>query len=110
MTDPADTTPQDLIRAAEIGKQAGLNFVYAGNLPGMVGDFENTRCPHCRELLIERYGYLITGYHITAQGTCPKCSAAIPGRWDPAFRGQISARPFLPRTRVRRPALNILDA
>ena len=109
MSDPDDTTPDKLIRAGEIGKKAGLHFVYAGNLPGMVGDFENTRCPRCQELLIERYGYLITGYHLTTEGTCPKCSTAIPGRWDPAFNGQISARPFLPRTRIRRNVLHVLD-
>ncbi len=65
MTDPENTRPETLMRAAEIGKKAGLRYVYAGNLPGMVGDWENTRCPNCRELLIERNGYLITGYHLT---------------------------------------------
>ncbi len=48
MTDPENTTAKTLIRAAEIGKSAGLRYVYAGNLPGMVGDWENTRCPNCR--------------------------------------------------------------
>jgi pyruvate formate lyase activating enzyme len=52
MTDPENTSAQTLIRAVEIGKRAGLRHVYAGNLPGMVGDWENTRCPNCRELLI----------------------------------------------------------
>jgi pyruvate formate lyase activating enzyme len=54
MTDPENTSAETLIRAAEIGKKAGLRYVYAGNLPGEVGDLENTRCPSCRELLIER--------------------------------------------------------
>lgn len=97
MTDPADTTPEDLMRAAEIGKKAGLRFIYAGNLPGEVGDLENTRCPNCRTLLIERYGYLITGYHLTPNGACPKCATAIPGRWAPEFQGQVIASPYLPR-------------
>lgn len=97
MTDPADTTPEDLMRAAEIGKKAGLRFIYAGNLPGRVGDLENTRCPNCRTLLIERYGYLITGYHLTPNGACPKCATAIPGRWAPEFQGQVIASPYLPR-------------
>ena len=44
MDDPDDTQAKDLLRAVEIGKQAGLRFVYAGNLPGMVGDHEDTRC------------------------------------------------------------------
>src|SRR5215471_20636196 len=57
MTDPENTNPATLLRAAEIGRKAGLRYIYAGNLPGEVGDLENTRCPKCRELLIERYGY-----------------------------------------------------
>jgi pyruvate formate lyase activating enzyme len=89
------------MRAAEIGKKGGLHYVYAGNLPGMVGDWENTRCPNCRELLIERSGYLITGYHLTPQGGCPSCGASIPGRWDRAFQRQITAHPFVPRTHTR---------
>src|ERR1700746_1282009 len=78
------------------GKTAGLRYVYAGNLPGRVRDWENTRCPNCRELLIGRHGYLITGYFLTSQGCCPSRGASIPGRWDPAFRGQITDRPFVP--------------
>jgi len=109
MTDPENTSPETLIRAAAIGKKAGLHCVYAGNLPGMVGDFENTRCPDCQELLIERYGYLIMGYHLTPQGCCPSCGTGIPGRWDPAFRGQITARPFVPRTRSRSNLLPVLS-
>jgi pyruvate formate lyase activating enzyme len=42
MTDPENTRPETLMRAAEIGKSAGLRYVYAGNLPGMVGHWENT--------------------------------------------------------------------
>lgn len=95
MSEPESTPAETLVRAAEIGRQAGLHFVYAGNCPGRVGDYENTYCPSCRELLIERYGYFITGYHLTPEGACPKCAAKIPGRWDAAFAGQISARPFL---------------
>lgn len=99
MTDPANTTPEMLMRGAEIGRTAGLRYVYAGNLPGRVGDLENTRCHNCKALLIERYGYLITGYHLTPNGCCPKCGIAIPGRWAASFGGQITAHPFLPRGR-----------
>ncbi len=81
MTDPRDTTARDLVQAAEIGKEAGLYFVYAGNLPGRVGPWENTYCPACNYLLIERYGYWLRGYHLTAQGACPACGANIPGLW-----------------------------
>jgi pyruvate formate lyase activating enzyme len=96
MTDPDDTSPETLLRAAQIGKRAGLRYIYAGNLPGQVGDLENTRCPDCHELLVERYGYLITGYHLTPDGRCPKCARLIPGRWDTVFRRQITDRPFVP--------------
>jgi pyruvate formate lyase activating enzyme len=101
MTDPDDTTAETLLRAAEIGKRAGLRFIYAGNLPGQVGDLENTRCPECRELVIERYGYLITSYRLTPNGSCPSCGTSVPGRWAPSFQGQITAYPFLPRLRRR---------
>ncbi len=97
MTEPDNTGIGDLLRAASIGKRAGLRYVYAGNLPGMVGDLENTRCPQCGELLIERYGYHIRRYSLSSEGNCPKCSNPIPGRWAEAFRGQISDRPYVPR-------------
>ena len=89
-------------RAAQIAKEAGLRYVYAGNMPGRVGDLEHTRCPNCRELLIERVGYHVTGYHLTADGSCPKCGTSIPGRWAPAFQGQLAAYPFIPRRRSNR--------
>ena len=99
MSDPANTRPQDLLRAAKIGREAGLRFVYTGNLPGRVGDTESTRCPQCSTLLIERYGYLVEDYRLTADGSCPKCHAKIPGRWSPKFRAQITDTPFLPHRR-----------
>jgi pyruvate formate lyase activating enzyme len=104
MTDPANTQPRDLARAAEIGRAAGLRFIYAGNLPGQVGDLENTYCPHCHALLIERFGYHILDYRLTPKGTCPKCDTAIPGRWAEKFDGQIADLPFLPRLRKREKA------
>jgi pyruvate formate lyase activating enzyme len=101
MQDPANTTAEQLVAAADIGRAAGLQFVYAGNLPGRVGDLEDTRCHACGETVIERYGYLIRAYRLTPDGRCPACDTAIPGRWDPAFRDQITSRPFVPgRLRV----------
>ena len=81
MTDPENTTAAHLARAAEIGAAEGLKFVYAGNLPGKVGHWENTRCPNCSTTLIERFGYLIRDYRITPEGKCPSCGAGIPGIW-----------------------------
>jgi pyruvate formate lyase activating enzyme len=97
MTNPRDTRPEDLLRAVEIGQQSGLRYIYAGNLPGAVGEWENTRCPQCGETAIERNGYMIMGYRLTPEGRCPHCRTAIPGRWAARFEGQIAARPFRPR-------------
>jgi len=110
MTDPENTRPEMLLRAAELGRKAGLRFIYAGNLPGQVGDLEDTHCPNCRQLLIERFGYLILGYHLTPEGRCPNCATAIPGRWAAKFDGQISSRPFVPRSRRRSESFPILSA
>jgi pyruvate formate lyase activating enzyme len=81
MTDPPPTSVKTLLRAAEIGQEAGLSHVYAGNIPGRVGEYENTRCPKCQTTLIERYGYVIQSYRLTTQGTCPKCGTSIAGVW-----------------------------
>jgi pyruvate formate lyase activating enzyme len=81
MTSNANTTAEQLIRACEIGRAAGLRYVYAGNLPGRVGRWENTFCPSCDELLVERYGYLIRQMKVTPAGHCPSCSENIPGIW-----------------------------
>ncbi|HET9176820.1 MAG TPA: AmmeMemoRadiSam system radical SAM enzyme [Terriglobia bacterium] len=99
MTDPADTTPDMLRRAADVGRVAGLRFVYAGNMPGRVGDLEDTHCPVCGKTLIERYGYHISKYLITSEGRCPSCNSSIPGRWAERFEGQLASSPYLPQFR-----------
>ncbi len=81
MQDPDDTPVATLLRAAEIGGKEGLRFVYAGNIPGEVGEFENTRCASCGALLVERVGYRIRDYRVTPQGTCPECATDVPGLW-----------------------------
>jgi pyruvate formate lyase activating enzyme len=101
MLDPSATTPSQLRRAAEIGRRSGLRYVYAGNLPGMVGDLEDTRCTACSAVLIGRYGYHIREYNLTPDGRCASCQAALPGRWDRAFGGQVTDHPFLPHDRTR---------
>lgn len=88
MTEPPNTTIEPLIRAAEIGQEAGLRYVYAGNLPGHVGTYENTYCPNCSELLIQRMGYVILAYHLKEDGSCPKCETRIAGVW-PTDPGQV---------------------
>jgi pyruvate formate lyase activating enzyme len=99
MKDPADTTPAMLLRAAAMARRAGLRYVYAGNLPGMVGDLEDTRCVRCGTVLVERHGYHIRAYRLTPEGACPTCATPLPGRWSSGFQGQITSRPFIPGTR-----------
>jgi pyruvate formate lyase activating enzyme len=101
MTEPGDTTADMLVEAAGIGREAGLRYVYAGNLPGAVGDLEHTRCARCHERLIARNGYLVRDYRLTPDGRCPSCGDAVPGRWSGQFDGQLAARPFVPGTRRR---------
>ena len=101
MTSQDDTRPADLLRAAEIGRASGLKYVYAGNLPGLVGELENTHCHHCNKTLIRRYAYLIEEYCLTPDGRCPDCGTAIPGRWSARFAGQRTASPFIPRRASR---------
>jgi pyruvate formate lyase activating enzyme len=106
MTDPQNTTAAMLRDAAAIGRASGLRYIYAGNLPGQVGDLEDTRCAGCGELVIARYGYHIRSYHLTPEGRCPACAAAVPGRWSQGFAGQITSHPF--RTRIHKSELRIL--
>ena len=81
MTGNGDTPASTLLRAAEIGKEEGLHFVYAGNLPRSVGGWENTSCPGCNALLIERSGFRILQMNVH-DGQCSTCARAIPGVWN----------------------------
>ncbi|QSV45707.1 AmmeMemoRadiSam system radical SAM enzyme [Geobacter benzoatilyticus] len=76
LTDRGRTPVETLRRARDIGRAAGLRYVYEGNVPGEGG--ENTWCPSCSAILIERYGYLIEKNRIR-DGACPDCGAAIAG-------------------------------
>lgn len=81
MREPENTEAKQLIHAAEIGSAEGLHFVYAGNLPGQVGPFENTRCPNCSNTLVRRYGFYIEENRLR-EGRCPDCQTLIPGHWE----------------------------
>ncbi len=81
-----DTSGGCLLRAAEAGRDAGLKFVYAGNLPGMVGAWEDTCCPGCNATLIRRRGFRVVENRIAENmlgsgAFCPDCNASIPGVW-----------------------------
>jgi pyruvate formate lyase activating enzyme len=82
MQDPDNTTPQTLLRAAAIGEAEGLRYIYAGNLPGRVGRYEDTRCPGCQATLIRRFGYRIMEDRLSGRGRCHRCGQVIPGVWQ----------------------------
>jgi len=88
MTGPPPTPARTLLRAAEIGREAGLRFVYAGNLPGRTGDLEDTRCPTCAATLVRRAGFTVLARSLPADGRCPACASPVPGRWSHP-RGQV---------------------
>ena len=75
-----NTPASTLLRAYEIGKRAGLRYIYPGNIPGAVGDREGTHCPGCDKVLIGRTGFRVTSYRLV-DGKCPDCGTAIPGVW-----------------------------
>lgn len=82
MREPDDAGPNDVMRAAAIGRSEGLRFTYAGVQPGRVGEFEQTRCPGCGAVVVDRIGYQLIGYAIDAAGQCSACGTDIPGRWS----------------------------
>ncbi len=73
------TPEESLILARNIAMSKGIKYVYIGNIPEHEGN--NTYCPVCKKLLIERLGYTVTQNYISG-GNCKFCSTKIPGRWD----------------------------
>ncbi|NHJ25753.1 MAG: AmmeMemoRadiSam system radical SAM enzyme [Candidatus Lokiarchaeota archaeon] len=69
------TPISSLIKAYNIAKSIGLDFVYLGNLPS--SNYENTYCPTCKALLIKRLDYEITKIGLTSKGKCKKCDCQI---------------------------------
>jgi len=96
MTDPPATPVATLVRAAEIGRRAGLRFVYAGNLPGRTGDLEDTRCPGCGATLLRRLGFTVLARRLGHEGRCPACGTAIAGLWSLSGPAHAPARPAAP--------------
>ncbi|MBN1598705.1 MAG: AmmeMemoRadiSam system radical SAM enzyme [Bacteroidales bacterium] len=68
-----------LIKASDIARREGCKYVYVGNIPGK--GMENTICPNCREVVIERRGYTILKYDISS-GKCKHCGTKINGIWN----------------------------
>jgi pyruvate formate lyase activating enzyme len=76
MTTTPATTVEEMERAYMTARNAGLHYVYLGNVPGHPS--ENTYCPKCNELLIKRYSFEITQWNLTKDMRCPVCSNPIP--------------------------------
>ena len=79
MRDRPRTSQQALARAYEIGTEAGLRYVYVGNV--MDADRESTYCPECGKKLIQRNWYNVKELW-RERGTCPQCNHAIAGVWS----------------------------
>jgi len=80
------TPLRSLLRAAEIGREEGLRFVYAGNVHGRVGEWEDTRCPGCGVTVVERRGFRVLSNRLRADGSCPACGDHLPGLWSVPLR------------------------
>ncbi len=79
LTDRAATPLKTLTKAREIGLEAGLKYVYTGNVPG--NSAENTFCPGCGKMVIERWGFQIGSLRIK-EGRCALCGVEIDGVWQ----------------------------
>ncbi len=79
LTNLSPTPLSSLLRAYKIAKEAGLYFVYIGNIPQQLG--ENTFCPNCENLLIKRIGYTVLENNVK-DGMCPFCGLRVPGVWN----------------------------
>ena len=79
MTNLPPTPAETLERARDIAKSEGLHFVYIGNL--LLKDGENTFCPQCKKLLVERRGHMVLQNNVR-EGRCPECKTKIYGVWS----------------------------
>ncbi len=84
------TPIETITNARTIALEAGLRFVYTGNVPGHDG--EDTYCPACGAMLIDRLGFYVLAYHIE-DGACEFCGEPIPGVWG---RVTLSEVPLMP--------------
>jgi len=78
MTATPSTPLETLELACRIGAEAGLHYVYGGNVPGRLN--ENTSCPGCGKRLIDREGFTVA-HNELRDGHCPACARKIEGRW-----------------------------
>ena len=89
LNDLPRTPAATLSRARQIAQDAGLQYVYTGNVHDERGG--STYCPQCHAPLILRDWYRIDDYRLTADGRCPDCATAVSGHFE-AFRGAFGPR------------------
>ncbi|MEW6677155.1 MAG: AmmeMemoRadiSam system radical SAM enzyme [Pseudomonadota bacterium] len=89
MQDIPATPPETLTRARRIGMEAGLRYVYTGNVHDPEGG--TTYCPGCHQPLIQRDWYTIPAYNLTDDGHCPHCGTVVAGHFS-AFQGAFGPR------------------
>lgn len=77
LRDARRTSAGDLRRAIQAGREAGLEHIYAGNVPG---ESDKTLCPQCGEVLVDRFA-MRTMHNRIVDGKCPQCHTPIAGRW-----------------------------
>eukprot|EP01156_Anaeramoeba_ignava_P018706 Anaeramoba_ignava/a92606_165.p1 GENE.a92606_165~~a92606_165.p1 ORF type:complete len:790 (+),score=193.34 a92606_165:50-2419(+) len=82
-----------LIKAYKIGKEEGLNFIYAGNVSS--DKHTATYCPNCKATLIQRLGYNTRTEGIV-KGCCSKCGTKIPGIWSDEYKNPLAEKPQNP--------------
>jgi pyruvate formate lyase activating enzyme len=83
------TPPATLTRARQIARDAGLHYVYTGNVHDTDGG--STHCPSCGQVVIERDWYNILAYRLDAKGACKTCGHPIAGRFE-EFHGAFGPR------------------
>ncbi len=82
MDSTPNTTAEDLLAAGEIARAEGMKYVYLGNLPGRLGNWEDTSCHGCGKCLIRRRGFVVIENLMPADGRCPDCGTVVPGIWS----------------------------
>ena len=80
MPDVPATPPETLRRARQVALDAGIHYVYVGNIHDEAGS--STYCHQCGEKLIGRDWYVLTAWNLDAKGACRKCGEPLPGRFD----------------------------
>jgi pyruvate formate lyase activating enzyme len=76
------TRAEELLKIVDYGRHAGMKYLYSGNLPGRVGDGENTRCHHCDATVVRRCGFAVLENRLDKGGICPNCRKTLPGIWE----------------------------